>query len=92
MLFAAVNVARKLDVDPELALRAAADRFRARVEQAAAIAARAGADWRDIGPNAQLGYYAQARLDEARSSGTDATRSPAAGPSPDNPDHGGKTT
>ena len=31
VLFAAVNVARKLDVDPELALRAAADRFRARV-------------------------------------------------------------
>ena len=29
VLFAAVNVARKLRVDPELALRAAADRFRA---------------------------------------------------------------
>src|SRR5438309_3400467 len=32
VLFAAVNVARKLHVDPELALRAAADRFRGRVE------------------------------------------------------------
>ncbi len=32
MLFAAVNVARKLKVDPELALRAASDRFRERVE------------------------------------------------------------
>ena len=32
VLFAAVNVARKLKVDPELALRAAADRFRGRVE------------------------------------------------------------
>ena len=31
VLFAAVNVARKLAVDPELALRAAADRFKARV-------------------------------------------------------------
>ena len=31
VLFAVVNVARKLDVDPELALRAAADRFRGRV-------------------------------------------------------------
>ena len=30
VLFAAVNIARKLKVDPELALRAAADRFRAR--------------------------------------------------------------
>ena len=29
VLFAAVNVARKLRVDPELALRAASDRFRA---------------------------------------------------------------
>src|SRR5262249_55048162 len=32
VLFAAVNVARKLKVDPELALRAASDRFRGRVE------------------------------------------------------------
>ena len=31
VLFAVVNVARKLAVDPELALRAAADRFKARV-------------------------------------------------------------
>jgi XTP/dITP diphosphohydrolase/tetrapyrrole methylase family protein/MazG family protein/ATP diphosphatase len=64
VLFAAVNVARKLKVDPELALRAASDRFRGRVEAAAALAARAGADWDDLGPNAQLGYYAQARLAE----------------------------
>ena len=33
VLFAAVNVARKLHVDPELALRAAADRFRRRVQR-----------------------------------------------------------
>ena len=32
VLFAAVNLARKLKVDPELALRAASDRFRDRVE------------------------------------------------------------
>src|SRR5215218_2461286 len=32
LLFAAVNVARKLKVDPELALRAAGDRFRGRLE------------------------------------------------------------
>ena len=35
VLFAAVNLARKLKVDPELALRAASDRFRGRVEGAA---------------------------------------------------------
>jgi MazG family protein len=64
VLFAAVNVARKLKVDPELALRAAADRFRGRVEAAEALAARAGANWNDLGPEQQLGFYAQARLNE----------------------------
>ena len=64
VLFAAVNVARKLKVDPELALRAAAERFRGRVEGAEALAASDGADWNDLGPGRQLGYYAQARLNE----------------------------
>ncbi len=64
VLFAAVNVARKLHVDPELALRAASERFRGRVESAADLAARDGADWNDLRPQSQLGYYAQARLRE----------------------------
>ncbi|HEX5781108.1 MAG TPA: nucleoside triphosphate pyrophosphohydrolase, partial [Solirubrobacteraceae bacterium] len=64
VLFAAVNVARKLKVDPELALRAAADRFRARVQGAADLAAGDGADWQDLGPDEQLAYYARARLAE----------------------------
>jgi XTP/dITP diphosphohydrolase/tetrapyrrole methylase family protein/MazG family protein/ATP diphosphatase len=64
VLFAAVNVARKLKVDPELALRAAADRFRGRVEGAEALAASEGAEWNDLGPDAQLSYYARARLNE----------------------------
>jgi XTP/dITP diphosphohydrolase/tetrapyrrole methylase family protein/MazG family protein/ATP diphosphatase len=64
VLFAAVNVARKLRVDPELALRAAADRFRARVEAAEELASRAGASWNDLRPEQQLGFYAQARLNE----------------------------
>jgi MazG family protein len=64
VLFAAVNVARKLKVDPELALRAAADRFRDRVQGAADLAAGDGADWQDLGPDAQLAYYARARLNE----------------------------
>ena len=55
VLFAAVNVARKLKVDPELALRAASDRFRGRVEAAAALAARAGADWDDLGAERAAG-------------------------------------
>jgi MazG family protein len=64
VLFAAVNVARKLQVDPELALRAAADRFRGRVEAAEGLAARAGATWNDLSPEQQLGFYAQVRLNE----------------------------
>ena len=67
VLFAAVNVARKLKVDPELALRAAADRFRGRVQSASDLAAHQGAAWDDLGPDAQLAYYARARLlDESR--------------------------
>jgi nucleoside triphosphate diphosphatase len=62
VLFAAVNVARKLKVDPELALRAASDRFRGRVQGAAELAARDGADWEALAPDAQLQYYARARL------------------------------
>ena len=64
VLFAAVNVARKLKVDPELALRAAGDRFRGRVEAAAALAAAQGRDWRALGADEQLAFYAQARLRE----------------------------
>nr|MBA2644936.1 nucleoside triphosphate pyrophosphohydrolase [Solirubrobacterales bacterium] len=85
VLFAAVNVARKLDVDPELALRAAAGRFRGRVESAAGLAAAEGASWDDLQSERQLGYYAQARLSEhagragglARSAPADETRASA---------------
>jgi MazG family protein len=65
VLFAAVNVARKLRVDPELALRAASARFRGRVEAAERLATEAGADWEALGPGDKLSYYAQARLSEA---------------------------
>jgi tetrapyrrole methylase family protein/MazG family protein len=44
LLFAVVNVARHLDVDPELALRAATHKFRARVEQVEQLAATRGID------------------------------------------------
>jgi MazG family protein len=64
VLFAAVNLARKLKVDPELALRAAADRFRGRVQTAADLAAADGDEWQDLGPEDQLAYYARARLNE----------------------------
>jgi nucleoside triphosphate diphosphatase len=64
VLFAAVNVARKLKVDPELALRAAAERFSGRVQGAADLAAADGSSWQDLRPEAQLAYYARARLSE----------------------------
>ena len=63
MLFAAINVARKLKVDPELALRAS---------QRALPGARGGGggarghatarEWDALDPEAQLGYYARARI------------------------------
>jgi XTP/dITP diphosphohydrolase/tetrapyrrole methylase family protein/MazG family protein/ATP diphosphatase len=64
VLFAAVNLARKLKVDPELALRAATDRFRGRVAAAETLAASHDRDWNDLGPDEQLGFYARARLNE----------------------------
>jgi len=64
VLFAAVNVARKLRVDPELALRAASARFRGRIEAAEALATAAGADWEALAPDDKLTYYVQARLNE----------------------------
>ncbi len=64
LLFAGVNVARKLRVDPELALRAAAERFRARVSAGSDLAASEGRSWNDLPPDEQLSYYARARLTE----------------------------
>ena len=62
VLFAAVNVARKLNIDPELALRAATERFRGRVEAGGELAASEGHSWNDLAPDEQLAYYARARL------------------------------
>ncbi|MBV9839709.1 MAG: nucleoside triphosphate pyrophosphohydrolase [Solirubrobacterales bacterium] len=64
LLFAAVNVARKLRLDPELALRASADRFRSRVLAAAELAASERRSWEDLSPRQQLVYYTRARLGE----------------------------
>ena len=61
VLFAAVAVAGMLGADPELALRGAARRFRARVEAAAALAGAAGEDFAALAPAAQLGWYERAR-------------------------------
>ena len=57
VLFAAVNVARKLDVDPELELRRAADRFRSRVETAETLAAARGENWSELPLEQQDRYF-----------------------------------
>jgi MazG family protein len=49
VLFAAVNVASRLNVDPELELRRATDRFVARVDHAASLAASDGRSFADLG-------------------------------------------
>jgi MazG family protein len=64
LLFAVVNVARKLKVDPELALRSASERFRGRVTAASELVASDGGSWDDLPPEQQLAYYARARLTE----------------------------
>jgi XTP/dITP diphosphohydrolase/tetrapyrrole methylase family protein/MazG family protein/ATP diphosphatase len=70
VLFAAVNVARKLKLDPELALRAASARFSGRVLSAAELATSEGRTWDDLPPDEQLIYYARARLTQGDSEPT----------------------
>jgi XTP/dITP diphosphohydrolase/tetrapyrrole methylase family protein/MazG family protein/ATP diphosphatase len=64
VLFAAVNVARKLDVDPELELRRAADRFRRRVEVAEELARANGEDWSRLPLEQQDRYFDLAKEQE----------------------------
>ena len=66
LLFAVVNVARLLHVDPELALRAAAQRFERRVQAAAAIARAEGVDWTEVDLPDQEDYYQRAKAQEER--------------------------
>ncbi|MBE0428778.1 MAG: nucleoside triphosphate pyrophosphohydrolase [Thermoleophilia bacterium] len=61
MLFAVVNLARKLRVNPELALRSATRRFRHRVERAAELAAAAGEDFSRLPLDRKEEYYQQAK-------------------------------
>jgi MazG family protein len=61
VLFAAVNVARRLDVDPELELRRASERFRRRVEVAEELARANGDDWSALPLDRQDRYFDQAK-------------------------------
>lgn len=64
LLFAVVNLARKLKVDPELALRESALRFRERVENAARFAEQDGMVFEDMGIEEQEAYYQEAKKEQ----------------------------
>jgi MazG family protein len=64
LLFTVVNVARRLNVDPELALRQTNGKFVARVERARELAAADGADWSTLDLEGQDRYYEHAKEDE----------------------------
>jgi MazG family protein len=61
VLFAAVNVARALNVDPELALRTMATRFADRVERAEELAAAEGRDFRELTLDEKDRYFDAAK-------------------------------
>ena len=61
MLFAAVNVARRLGVDPELALRAASKRFVARVERAERLAEADGVRFANLDLEGKDRYFDAAK-------------------------------
>jgi MazG family protein len=61
VLFAAVNVARRVNVDPELALRAMSQRFRDRVERAEERAAVAGKSFAELSLVEKDAYFDEAK-------------------------------
>jgi MazG family protein len=66
LLFACVNVARRLNVDPELELRAATERFRTRVEEAERLAAADGRIWTELPLEEQDRYFDSAKDKESQ--------------------------
>jgi MazG family protein len=61
LLFTVVNLARRLNVDPELALRATNRRFVERVERAEQLADARGEQWRELPLDEQDRYYELAK-------------------------------
>ena len=66
LLFSVINLSRKLKVDPELALRRSALRFRDRVEGAARSAGEDGRVFEDMGLGEQESYYQRAKKEQKR--------------------------
>ena len=69
LLFTVVNVARFVNVDPELALRGTTARFRERVELAEQLAAEAGETWTELGLDGQERWYERAKASLAGTAG-----------------------
>jgi len=61
VLFACVNVARRIGADPELELRRATKRFRGRVEAAERLAAENGENWVELPVAEQDQYFDRAK-------------------------------
>ena len=61
LLFTVVNLARFVNVDPELALRGTTERFRARVGLAERLAADAGETWTELDLGGQERWYERAK-------------------------------
>ena len=61
VLFGVANVARRLNVDPELELRRATDRFRARVEDAERLAKDDGHAFAELALEEQDRYFDRAK-------------------------------
>ena len=61
MLFAAVNVARRVNVDPELAIRSTAKRFAERVERAEVLAREDGRAFAELPLAEQDRYFDAAK-------------------------------
>jgi len=64
LLFTVVNLARKLNVHPELALRSTNARFVGRVERAEELATAKGERWSELPLAEQDRYYDQAKEEE----------------------------
>src|SRR4051794_16761011 len=76
VLFAAVNVSRRWNTDPELAIRAAANRFRDRVEHAERLAAADGVTFSAAGLDVKEGYYQAAKRELRERDGASAGQTP----------------
>jgi nucleoside triphosphate diphosphatase len=66
LLFSVINLSRKLKVDPELALRRSALRFRERVEGAQARAEQDGRVFEDMDLREQESYYQRVKREQKR--------------------------